>query len=587
MPRSQKIYKKKKIDVSKRWSKSESSKEPMPGPSRDSETTPTSNRKSRTVNSSSKTKLGDTENIYKYYENDFEYCILDLKVLESILQTAAVCRNCKKGTLTLQQNNNAGLACKIQIYCAVCDVVSETNNSKYVTDADNIKYYDINLRLVYGMRSIGKGKAAADMLCGVMNLPQPPFYYYKHENFLGTAAMKICKASMSKAIEEEVEINEGSRDLAVAVDGSWQKRGHTSLNGIVSATSICTGKVLDIEVLSKYCRCLNKSSNVHDVDCCANFSGTSGGMEVAGAKAIFNRSLEQYGVRYLKYLGDGDSRAYKAVVESKPYGSTDIEKIECIGHMQKRMGTRLRALRNSKPTLEDGKPLIGKHRLTLEAVGNLQLYYGLAIRRNCHSVEEMKKAIWASYFHVSADDKSTEKHMLCPQDQATSWCKFVQAKAENKPYKHAEHFHLPETVMNHIKKLYQDLSNPTLLQKCLAGKTQNPNESLNNCVWSIVPKTNFVALRTLRFGVFEAVSVFNEGNRIKCEMLKELGLEPGKNLARSMKNRDQRRIAKSEKYVDEIQKKMRRKTELLRKRLEDRYEEEEGVDNPAYASGQY
>lgn len=47
----------------------------------------------------------------------------------------------------------------------------------------------------------------------------------------------------------------------------------------------------------------------------------------------------------VKYLGDGDSKGFQTVIKEKPYGdSVNIEKLECIGHMQKRMGSRLRTL---------------------------------------------------------------------------------------------------------------------------------------------------------------------------------------------------------------------------------------------------
>jgi hypothetical protein len=599
MGKSQRIYKKRKgPDVLKRWNNSKtkisvipgSSSEntsdisSLPGPSNESEATP-SICNDIPITSSSKKKLGSVNETYETVISEFEYCIVDIKVLESLLQTATVCKKCKKNSVALNMKMLAGLACNIEVSCKHCNIISETNNSKCVTDEHN-SFYDVNVRLVYGMRSIGKGKAAADMFCAIMNLPQPPYRYFKYEQFLSSVSESLCKDSMAGAVKEAITENGGNADLAVAVDGSWQKRGHTSLNGIVSATSVSTGKVLDIEILSKYCKCSNRSDNLHDENCFSNYTGTSGGMEVAGAVAIFNRSLSQYGVRYLDYLGDGDSRAFKSVSEAKPYGDCAIKKLECIGHIQKRMGTRLRALRAMKSVLEDGKPLTGKNRLTLEAVSNLQLYYGLAIRRNHHSVEQMKKAIWSTYLHVCATDTSTEKHAFCPQDPATTWCKYVKAQSENITYKHAEHFHLPVVVMRHLKPVYKDLTDSRLLEKCLAGKTQNPNESLNNCIWSVLPKQIFVALKTLKFGVFEAVSKFNRGNITKCELFTKIGLDPGKNLILVMKKLDVARISKSEKYIEEIQKKLRRKRESVRRKLEDRYEEEEGVD-PSYASGQF
>jgi hypothetical protein len=39
-------------------------------------------------------------------------------------------------------------------------------------------------------------------------------------------------------------------------------------------------------------------------------------MEVAAALKIFSRSEERNSLRYVKYIGDGDSRAFKAVAVS-------------------------------------------------------------------------------------------------------------------------------------------------------------------------------------------------------------------------------------------------------------------------------
>lgn len=59
---------------------------------------------------------------------------------------------------------------------------------------------------------------------------------------------------MRCAAEEAVQANE-SRDITVAFDGRWQRRGHTSQNGVVAAISVTCGKVIDVQVLSKYYRC--------------------------------------------------------------------------------------------------------------------------------------------------------------------------------------------------------------------------------------------------------------------------------------------------------------------------------------------
>ncbi|GFX61561.1 uncharacterized protein TNCV_2745361 [Trichonephila clavipes] len=123
--------------------------------------------------------------------------------------------------------------------------------------------YDINVRLAYGLRCIGKGSSAAKTFCAVMNLPPPPAKFERYNGILLESLSKVSDASMKKAVEETVEMNNGNRDITAAFDGSWKKRGHTSLNGVVSATSLETGKVLDFECLRKYCFvCKNKINKV-------------------------------------------------------------------------------------------------------------------------------------------------------------------------------------------------------------------------------------------------------------------------------------------------------------------------------------
>ena len=42
-------------------------------------------------------------------------------------------------------------------------------------------------------------------------------------------------------------------ETSVSCDGTWQKRTNVSLNVAVALLSTETGKVLDIEVMSRYC----------------------------------------------------------------------------------------------------------------------------------------------------------------------------------------------------------------------------------------------------------------------------------------------------------------------------------------------
>lgn len=203
------------------------------------------------------------------------------------------------------------------------------------------------------------------------------------------------KEALQVEIEEKDDTTDETRDITVALDGSWQKRGHTSQNGIVTAIRVSTGKVLDAQILSKYCRCLKRFEKVHHANCVANYMGSSGGMEVAGAVDIFRRSEKLHNVRYKKYLSDGDTSYFSTVAQLKPYGpDCVIDKLECVGHVQKRMSTRLIKIKTKKGRQELSN---GNRRLPAVAIKQIAIYYGLAIRRNPGNLQKMLEAVWTVY----------------------------------------------------------------------------------------------------------------------------------------------------------------------------------------------
>ena len=97
-------------------------------------------------------------------------------------------------------------------------------------------------------------------------------------------------------------------------------------------------------------------------------------MEAESAVRLWGRS-EHLGFRYVTFLSDGDSSAFMAVTNMNdgqgPY-TAKVEKEECVNHIKKRMGTRLRKffkkLKEEKVT-KTGRVirksvLGGKHQLT-------------------------------------------------------------------------------------------------------------------------------------------------------------------------------------------------------------------------------
>ncbi|XP_011871660.1 PREDICTED: uncharacterized protein LOC105564118, partial [Vollenhovia emeryi] len=128
-------------------------------------------------------------------------------------------------------------------------------------------------------------------------------------------------------------------------------------------------------------------------NCSINHKGSAGKMKVDADLEMFRRSEEKFGVRYTNYVGDGDTKTFKSILDAKPYKDIAVMKSECVGHVEKQMGSRFR---NVKKTAKLG----GKGKLTDALIKKLTKYYGLAIRRNANSKDNMKKEIMATFYHL-------------------------------------------------------------------------------------------------------------------------------------------------------------------------------------------
>lgn len=57
-------------------------------------------------------------------------------------------------------------------------------------------------------------------------------------------------------------------------------------------------------------------------------------MEVDAIVEMFKRLQNNYGVKYINYIGDGDSKTYNGIISSVLYSNnTSIIKKECIEHI--------------------------------------------------------------------------------------------------------------------------------------------------------------------------------------------------------------------------------------------------------------
>lgn len=136
-------------------------------------------------------------------------------------------------------------------------------------------------------------------------------------------------------------------------------RGHTSHIGVGIVIEVDTGMVIDFKVLSNFCQVCHAREKkklpftpewqqAHSPRCNKNFNGTASAMESEAACRLWRRSTT-LGLRYTAFVGDGDSSTYKAVKDLNPYDVPGVKE-ECVNHVSKRLGTRLRKLKKELST---------------------------------------------------------------------------------------------------------------------------------------------------------------------------------------------------------------------------------------------
>ena len=164
--------------------------------------------------------------------------------------------------------------------------------------------FEVNVRTVLAFREIGKGHTAIKKYCGFMNMPKSinDSAYAGLVSRLNVAYKDIANASMSIAAEdihnENIDtISDDTVDIDISADGTWQRRGFASLNGLSTIMAVDIGKCLDYEVLTKECKAcqvweskkgsIGYNNLMVDHDCLVNHQGSASSMEPAGILSCF------------------------------------------------------------------------------------------------------------------------------------------------------------------------------------------------------------------------------------------------------------------------------------------------------------
>ncbi|KAL8582698.1 hypothetical protein ACOMHN_058075 [Nucella lapillus] len=155
-----------------------------------------------------------------------------------------------------------------------------------------------------------------------------------------------------------------------------------------------------------------------------------------------------------------------------------------------------------------------------------------------------------------------------------------QAECNHPPHDHP----LPADIGEAIKPIYQRLGDPQLLHRCLAGKTQNSNESLHSLLWSICPKERWASLRTVDTALGIAVQKFIQGSTALLNILLELELMQNTRAAEYGEQEDVKRVNKATRRSSQQAQEKRKKIDDIRRRERQAFLACEG---PAYGAGEY
>ena len=188
--------------------------------------------------------------------------------LQNSLEELVLCRFCG-GDVTIMENTAAkqGLGSTWIVKCASEDCPSQSTTTPFHT-TERGKGFDINRAFALGMRTIGRGHAAASKICSFLGLkPVNKSSWFDHaqkieeeakdllEMELNNAAkgVKELKLSMGELTCTPQELQDHVVDAGITIDGSWSSRGWSATDAVVAAISVDTGKVLNVIHMNSLC----------------------------------------------------------------------------------------------------------------------------------------------------------------------------------------------------------------------------------------------------------------------------------------------------------------------------------------------
>ncbi|KAJ8875932.1 hypothetical protein PR048_023840 [Dryococelus australis] len=258
----------------------------------------------------------------------------------------------------------------------------------------------------------GKGYSAMEQLLSMMEIPASSSKTFKQQEeeisevwleSLTEAVEQAAEEERQYAIEEGHVNKDGVSYVTVIVDGGWShlSYGHSYVakSGVAILAGKKTGKLLFLGLRNMYCSICSpaetRKQKPNEHNCYKNWSSCSSTMESDILFEGFKASEKTRGLRYLKYIGDGDSSVQKAITERVPYG-LQVVKTGCTNHLLEKLYKHL--LRLSKENCQNKKILTQKRIKYIQR--RIRHLITEEFRKENPSVVTLKNYIRATPYHV-------------------------------------------------------------------------------------------------------------------------------------------------------------------------------------------
>lgn len=140
-----------------------------------------------------------------------------------------------------------------------CEYLKKVYSSATVGTSQD---FEVNRIIALASTNIGVGHKGLVKFTGTMNM-RPPMNGNAYRNIVEAvrkAAQTVFRQSMEASVNDVKSFYEpekyGVLDIGISSDGTWRRRGHSTLYGIVITISDSTvsGKATNIEIMSKECK---------------------------------------------------------------------------------------------------------------------------------------------------------------------------------------------------------------------------------------------------------------------------------------------------------------------------------------------